>query len=226
MENKELNIIYNINFTIKCVGYFKNYIYSYNDYLINKNILSPELINHQIGILYIGYKNNNDEENLTGIIYFDFFKSYNDFINFVEAQIIIKQSNLNIKEIKNLLIIIKIWIYKDIFNTRQIISAQKEFDKKLIKFQKVVNKLVEYKVNASNGVLEYSRFLAERILTKEFKPVLHIKVKDPEDQEECLKHLLNLLSKKWVGVKTDTFKFYFHKVIKQYQDNYEHNDAW
>lgn len=226
LKELELNINYNINFTIKCVGYFKNYIYTYNDYLINKNILNIELINHQIGILYVAYKNNNDEESLTGIIYFDFFNNYNDFINFVDNQIALKKNKLNVKEIKNLLIVIKMWNYRDIFNTRQILSAQKEFDKKLLKFQKVVDKLVDYKINASNNVLEYSRFLAERILTKELKPVLHIKVKDLESQEECLKHLLNLLSKKWIGVKKDIFKFYFHKAIKEYQDNYEHNDAW
>ena len=176
MENKEYE--FNLNFTIKNIGYFKNYIYTYNNYLINKNILSTELINHKIGILYIAYKNNNSEENLTGIIYFDFFKEYNDFINFVDNQIAMKQSKLNVKEIKHLLIVIKIWIYKDLFNERQIIAAQKEFDKKLFKFQKVVNKLVEYKINTSTGVLEYSRFLAELILTKELKPVLHIKIKN------------------------------------------------
>ena len=47
---------------------------------------------------------------------------------------------------------------------------------------------------------------------------------DTISQEECLQHLLNLLSKKWTGVKADTFKFYFHKAIKGYQDNYEHKD--
>jgi hypothetical protein len=38
--------------------------------------------------------------------------------------------------------------------------------------------------------------LVDKILTKELKPVLHIKVKDEEKQQECLKHLLNLMSKK------------------------------
>jgi hypothetical protein len=38
--------------------------------------------------------------------------------------------------------------------------------------------------------------LTEKILTKELKPVLYIKVKDIEAQDECLKHLLNLMSKK------------------------------
>lgn len=225
MNQSIVTFDYNIKFSIKHVGYFKNYIYTYKDYLINKNILNPELINNKIGIIYITYKNN-VEEHLTGIIYFDFFNDYSDFISFTENIISLKINTLDVKEIKNLLIVIKFWIYKDIFNERLIAAAQKEFDKKLAKFQKVVNKLVEYKINASKGTLEYSRFLAERILTKELKPVLHIKVVDLESQDECLKHLLNLLSKKWVDVKADVFKFYFHKAIKIYQDNYEHNDAW
>lgn len=214
---------YNINFILKRVGYFDNYIYNYKDYMINKNILNPTLINNQIGIMYIIYKDKT-EENLSGILYFDFFYDYNDFVKFVEDNIYLKLNVIDIKELKNLSIVIKLWVYKNIFEARQIAAAQKEFDKKLIKFRKVIDKLVEYKVNTSTGKAEYSRFLANLILTKELKPVLHIKVIDTISQEECLQHLLNLLSKKWVGVKAETFKFYFHKAIKGYQDNYEHKD--
>jgi F0F1-type ATP synthase delta subunit len=65
----------------------------------------------------------------------------------------------------------------------------------------------------------FSRFLSERILTKELKPVLHIKVKDTEKQEECIQHLLNLMSKKWLNVTHDIFKLFFHRAIKVHQDN-------
>lgn len=220
-----MDLDYNTKYVIKNVGYFKNYIYTYNDYLINNKILNPELIYNQIGILYIIYKDKT-ETNLTGIIYFDFFNDYNDFITYVENNIKLKIGILSEKEKKNLLIAVKIWIHQEIYIARVKETAMKEFDKKLLKFEKVVNKLVDYKVNSSNGIIEYSRFLADKILVKELKPVLHIKIKDLELQEECLKHLLNLLTKKWIGVKADLFKFYFYKTIKLYQDNYEHNDAW
>ena len=47
---------YNTNFILKRVGYFDNYIYNYKDYMINKKILNPTLINNQIGIIYVIYK--------------------------------------------------------------------------------------------------------------------------------------------------------------------------
>lgn len=87
-------------------------------------------------------------------------------------------------------------MYKEISEQRKKETEQKEFDKKLIKFQKVLDKIIDYKVKTSNNQQEYSRFLTERILTKELKPVLHIKVRDEEMQQDCLKHLLNLMSKK------------------------------
>lgn len=99
MDESIVTFDYNIKFSIKHVGYFKNYIYMYKDYLINKNILNPELINNKIGIIYITYKNN-VEEHLTGIIYFDFFNDYSDFINFTENIISLKINTLDVKEIK------------------------------------------------------------------------------------------------------------------------------
>jgi hypothetical protein len=64
------------------------------------------------------------------------------------------------------------------------------------------------------------------VLTKELKPVLCIKVIEESQQEECLRHLLNLMSKKWLNVEFDEFRKYLHITIKKYQDNYEHDDAW
>lgn len=98
-------------------------------------------------------------------------------------------------------------MHKDISESRIAATALKEFNKKLVKFQKVIDKLVDYKVKVGKGEQEYSRFLTERILSKELKPVLHIKVMDEEDQLECLKHLLNLMSKKWLNVDSATFKY-------------------
>jgi hypothetical protein len=219
------NFNYNLNYTIKCVGYFKNYMYTANDYFSNKSILCPDLIKNQIGILYIINNKDKTEEHLSGILYFEFFYDYVDFINFVDKKITMKLNSINVKIIKHILIVIKIWDYTHIYTTRLIAAAQKEFDKKLLKFQTVVNKLVDYKVTTT-GTDKFSRFLAERILNKELKPVLHIKVINEEKQEECLKHLLNLLSKKWPDVKFDVFKFYFYKAIKQHQDNFEHGDMW
>jgi hypothetical protein len=125
-----------------------------------------------------------------------------------------------------MLIIIKVWLHQEISERRKVETAQKEFDKKLTKFQKVLDKLIVYKVNVSSNKQEYSRFLTDKILTKELKPVLYLKVQDEENQQKCLKHLLNLMSKKWQGVSYNTFKSWMHKTIKLYQDNYEHNDAW
>lgn len=101
------NIDYNINFILKRVGYFDNYIYNYKDYIINKKILNPALINNQIGIIYLIYKDKT-EENLSGILYFDFFYDYNDFVKFVEDVIYLKLNIIDIKELKNLSIVVKI----------------------------------------------------------------------------------------------------------------------
>lgn len=213
--------MYNKNYIIKNVGYFQNYIYKYKDYLINKNILEPFLLKDKCFIIYISYKD--EEENITGICYKN---NYLEFLKLLDEIINKKLKELSIKDLKSLLIIIKIWMYKEIVERRKIETAQKEFNKKLIRFQKVLDKLINYKVKVSSNQQEYSRFLTDKILTKELKPLLHIKVKDEEMQQDCLKHLLNLMSKKWQGVTYTTFQIWVHKTIKVYQDNYEHNDAW
>jgi hypothetical protein len=87
-------------------------------------------------------------------------------------------------------------MFKEIAAQRKAEKDKKEFIKKLIKFQKTLEKLIIYKVNVSKGSQEYSRFLTDKILTKELKPVLHIKIIDEDMQAECLTHLLNLMSKK------------------------------
>jgi len=87
-------------------------------------------------------------------------------------------------------------MYRPISIERLRIRAQVAFDKKLLKFETVINKLIDYKVKVGEGKQLFSRFLTEQILTKELKPVLCIKVKDTNAQEECLKHLLNLMTKK------------------------------
>lgn len=212
--------MYNQNYIIKNVGYFKNYIYKYKDYVLNQNILEPFLLKDKYFIIYISYKNN-IEENVSGIC---FFSEYSDFIKLVNESLSNKFNNLNIKELNN--IIIKVWMYKEITAFRKAEIEKKEFEKKLLKFQKVIEQLITYKVNVGLGKQEYSRFLIDKILTKELKPVLHIKVMDEEMQAECLKHLLNLMSKKWVGVKFDVFKLWVYKTIQLYQDNYEQNDLW
>lgn len=213
--------MYNNNYILKNVGYFQNYIYKYKDYVINKNVLAPFLLKDKSFIIYIS--NKEEEENITGICNFN---NYTEFIELLDTSINKKIKELDVKNIKNISIIIKIWIYTEIATQRLKETAQKEFDKKLIKFQKVLDKLIDYKVKVSNNQQQYSRFLTDKILTKELKPVLHIKVRDEEMQQECLKHLLNLMSKKWQGVTYAIFKLWVHKTIKLYQDNYEHNDAW
>jgi hypothetical protein len=133
---------------------------------------------------------------------------------------------LDSKEINGISIIIKVWIYKQIALERKLKREQEEFNKKLIKFQKVLDKLIDYKVRTSNGHQEYSRFLTDKILNKELKPVLNIKVIDDEMQVECIRHVLNLMSKKWPGVTHSNFKYWMHRTIKLYQDNFEHDDKW
>lgn len=211
--------MYNKNFLLKNVGYFQIYIYKYNEYLINKNLLEPLLLQDKYFIIYLSYKDL--EYNITGMCYFN---NYFEFLDLLNNKL--NQHIKNIINIKNILISIKIWQYKEISEYRIKVTAQKAFDKKLTRFQKVLNKLIDYKVKTSNKQLEYSRFLTEKILTKELKPVLHIKVEDELLQQECLKHLLNLMSKKWLGVSFNVFKAWMHKTIKIYQDNWEHEDAW
>jgi hypothetical protein len=87
-------------------------------------------------------------------------------------------------------------MFKDITDHRAKVAAQKVFDKKLLKFQKVIDKLIEYKVRVGAGLQEPSKFLIEKILTKELKPVIHIKVIDETKQNDCFSHLLNLILKK------------------------------
>lgn len=219
-----IEIEYNKNYILKNVGYFHNYIYSYADYIINKNVLEPRLMWYKAGILCFSYKKTGLEENITGLLYFD--NDYNEFLFIIDTHIQQKIKSLEVKELKGLSIIIKIWMFTEITDRRAEIAAQKVFDKKLIKFQKVVDYLVDYKVKVGAGLQLSSKFLLEKILTKELKPVLHIKVEDEIKQTECLSHLLNLMLKKWKGVDHYTFKYYFHKAIKGYQDNFEHNDAW
>lgn len=213
--------MYNKNYILKNIGYFQNYIYKYKDYVINPKILEPFLLKDKSYIIYISYKE--IEENLSGIC---FFNEYIEFLNVLDKKLNEKLKTLDVKMLKSLNIIIKIWVYKEITARRKAEAAQNEFNKRLLKFQKVLDKLITYKVNVSSGKQEYSRFLADKILTKEFKPVLHIKVQDEEVQVECLKHLLNLISKKWKNVSYNVFKHWMHKTIKLYQDNFEHNDAW
>lgn len=214
--------MYNKNYIIKNVGYFQNYVYKYKNYLVNKNILEPFLLENKSYIIYVKYKNG-FEENLTGICY---FTNYIDFLNLLDCKLSEKVILLDNKEINGLSIIIKIWIYKQIALQRQIKRDQEIFNKKLIKFQKVLEKLIDYKVRTNNGQQEFSRFLTDKILTKELKPVLHIKVIDEDMQIECLKHVLNLMSKKWPGITHDKFKYWIKRTIKLYQDNLEHDDKW
>lgn len=222
MENNNNNN----NYVLKDTGYLKNYIYSYSDYLFNTKVLSREIIKDRIGLLYFNHKTKLISEfMITTILYFN-DKTYNEWTLFMEKIITKKLKEFKfIKELKGLQVVLKLWLFRDISNRRAEIKAQEKFDKKLLRFQKVVNKLVDYKVETANNKM-FSRFLSERILIKELKPVLHIKVKDAEKQEECIQHLLNLMSKKWLDVTHDTFKQFFHRAIKVHQDNWEHKDAW
>lgn len=191
-------MVNNTNYVLKDTGYLRNYIYSYSDYLFNTKVLNREVIKDRTGLLYFNHKTKLVNELLiTSILYFN-DKTYNEWVFFMEKIIISKLRELELeftKQLKGLKVILKLWLFRDISNLRAEIKAQEKFDKKLLRFQKVVNKLVDYKVETANNKM-FSRFLSERILTKELKPVLHIKVVDAEKQEECLKHLLNLMSKK------------------------------
>lgn len=214
--------MYNTNYILKNVGYFQNYIYKYKNYLLNKNILEPFLLENKSYIIYIMYRNG-FEENLTGICYFN---NYIEFLELLEKSLSKKLIQLDIKEINGISIIIKVWNYKQIALERKLKREQEEYDKKFIRFQKVLDKLIDYKVRTNNGLQEYSRFLTDRILNKELKPALHVKVIDEEMQAECLSHLLNLMSKKWPGVTPSQFKYWMHRTIKLYQDNFEQDDKW
>jgi hypothetical protein len=71
-------IKYNKNYVKKLIGYFQHYIYKYNDYIINKNILEPELLKGRIGIIYL--KNKTLDENITSILILGNFSSYKSFV--------------------------------------------------------------------------------------------------------------------------------------------------
>lgn len=95
--------MYNKNYVIKNIGYFQNYIYKYKDYVINKNVLEPLLLNDKCFIIYIS--NKDEEENITGICNFN---NYLEFIELLDNNINKKLKELNITNIKNVSIIIKI----------------------------------------------------------------------------------------------------------------------
>jgi hypothetical protein len=97
----------NKNYIFKNVGYFHNYIYSYADYAINKNILEPDLIKYKAGLLCLSYKKTGLEENITGILYFN---EYDEFVNLIdnELQLKLKSLSLDTKDLKGLSIIIKL----------------------------------------------------------------------------------------------------------------------
>lgn len=95
--------MYNKNYVIKNIGYFQNYIYKYKDYVINKNVLEPFLLNDKCFIIYIS--NKDEEENVTGICNFN---NYLEFIELLDNNINSKLKELNITNIKNVSIIIKI----------------------------------------------------------------------------------------------------------------------
>jgi hypothetical protein len=99
-----INLMYNKNYILKNVGYFQNYIYKYKNYLLNKNILEPFLLENKSYIIYIMYKNG-FEENLTGICYCN---NYSEFIELLETCISKKLMQLDSKEINGISIIIKV----------------------------------------------------------------------------------------------------------------------
>jgi hypothetical protein len=90
--------MYNINYTIKNIGYFQNYIYKYKDFLINKNLLDPFLLKDKSYIIYICLKNG-IEYNLTGICYFieyiQFISLLNESLNDLELKLNIKSNEIN-----------------------------------------------------------------------------------------------------------------------------------
>lgn len=222
-----LEMDYNINYILKDTGYFKNYIYKYSDFLYNFKLLNPAILKDKAGILYLNHKTKIVREiHLTGILYFN-DKSYYEWLFLIRKIISSTLDTLNYnKELKNLLVVIKIWLFRDISILRSEIKAQEKFNKKMLRFKKVIDYLVEYKVITSVNYKLFSRFWTEKVLTKDLKPVLHIKVVDEEKQQECIQHLLNLMSLKWENINPKKFKDYIHRAIKVHQDNWEHNDAW
>jgi hypothetical protein len=96
--------MYNNNYILKNVGYFQNYIYKYKNYLLNKNILAPFLLENKSYIIYIMYKNG-FQENLTGICYCN---KYLEFLELLEMCISKKFKQLDAKEISGISIIIKV----------------------------------------------------------------------------------------------------------------------
>lgn len=106
-NNNAESIEYNKNYILKNVGYFNNYIYSYSDYEINKNVLVPDLIKYKAGLLCLSYKKTGFEENITGILYFN---EYEEFVNLIDNEIQLKLKSLSLdkKELKGLSIIIKL----------------------------------------------------------------------------------------------------------------------
>lgn len=222
-------VSYNENFVLKIEGYFYSYIYKYSDFISNIKVLNPVMIRDNWGIVYLTHKTKLVKEiHLTNILYFN-DRDYKDWIHLL-GEVILYSNILKFgytKQLNNLLIVFKIWTFRKITEDRIKQSALEKFNRKLIRFQTIVNKLIDYKVTTSANYRKlYSRFLVERILTKELKPVLHIKVEEPEHQDECLLHLLNLMSKKWDNINRDSFKRWFINAIQTHQDNWEHNDAW
>jgi hypothetical protein len=110
IKNKIIMEEYNKNYVIKLVGYFKIYIYKYSDYIMNKNILEPGLIEGRIGIIYLYNRNKTIEHNITSMLLFGNFLSYSNFVSWIDRRIniSIEKMKLSVRECKSLLIAIKI----------------------------------------------------------------------------------------------------------------------
>jgi hypothetical protein len=104
-ENNKImfNNNYNYNYIIKNEGYFENYIYKYKDYLLNKNILEPFLLKDKYFIIYIITKM--QEENITGLCDYE---DYKNSIEVIKEKIEEKIKEINKKDLRTMLIIIKI----------------------------------------------------------------------------------------------------------------------
>lgn len=228
-------MINNTFFNLEKNGYFFNYILKYKDYKLNYNLNDfINFINNNIFVMknnncgIIAFRDKNKVETyVTSILYFDTYTSI-ELCTLFENIIVNYTQNLTVKELNNLSIVIKVWIYINITVERIEAAAQLQFDKKLDKMRQIIHKIIDYKISCHIGNKEYSRYWVELILNKELKKVLFIKVKDVIRQEECLKHLLNFISKKWAWPNLNfvLFRDIICNIIKKYQDVFDFNDAW
>lgn len=204
------NIEFNQKFIFKKEGFFHKYIYKFIDYLNNYNIGNEELLKNKKFTIFLVIKKNLIVKNISlGYISSKNYKTYLHLISFIYESLIniIKINNIIVAEIKELNLYI--WEFEEIWNQKLEKMKNQENKKKLKKFHICIQKIINMKFSDS-----YSTYHLQNLL-KELKKYLFLKISLELNQEECIKHLFNLI-KSWRGNDKILLEQWIIKTIEKY----------